>query len=99
MWSSFVLSAASSRRVHLTTLSVEGESKKHPLEVSHYSQLCPASHVERILKLSGRMEKSAGLLEVMMPPCAVKVGLDNSITILHKRKDKMIHRIGEKKIR
>lgn len=70
--------------MHLTTLSVEGESKQHPLEVSHSSQLCPAFHMERILKLCGRMEKSAGFLEVVMPPCAVKVSLDNSITILHK---------------
>lgn len=77
---------------------MEGNSKQHPLVVPHSSQLCPASCMEKILKLSGRMGKSAGFLEIVMPPCAVEVGLHNSITILHKtRKDKMIHRIGEKK--
>lgn len=70
--------------MNLPTLSMEGDCKQHPLVVPHSSQLCLASHMERIIKLSGRMEKSAGFLEIAKPPCAVEVGLDNSITILHK---------------
>lgn len=65
--------------MYLTTFSMEGDSKQHPLV-----ELCPTSHMEKILKLSGRMEKTAGFLEIVMPPCAVEVGLDNSIAILHE---------------
>lgn len=60
-------------------------SKQHPLVVvPHASQLTPASHIERILKFCGRMEKSEGFLEVLVPHCAVEVDLDNSKTILYE---------------